>query len=555
MSRYNQLFPDSVYINGAVLTMHDAKPKAEAVAVMGDRIVAVGSNTDIGQLAGPATRVVDMTGKTMLPGLIEPHNHFSYYGLRVMLQVDLSSPPRGPILAMADLIEALKEKAASKPAGQWVLGYNYDDTLLAERRHPTRYDLDKVSADHPIFIYHVSGHISVANTRALQMAGVTKYIPQPEGGIIRRDSGGLEPDGVLEERPAQALVFALIPQITMEQRLEALSIAAKHFLRVGITSIGDAGVGVPGRGGRDEIIAYQKAISLGIVPIRTMMMIHPDVLLGQEGENASFLTGFGDNRLKIGPVKIIGDGSIQAYTGWLAKPYHVPFQGDSSYCGYPVTPPDKMNSLVALAHKAGFQVAIHANGDVAIDAAIDAYRLAQEEYPRPDARHRIEHCQMVREDQLDTMSELGITPSFFVSHTYYWGDRHKAIFIGPERAARINPLKSALARGMEFSVHSDCPVTPVSPLFCVSAAVNRVTTGGEVLGPEFRLTPEEALRAVTTHAAWQSFDEKVKGSIKAGKLADFTVLAENPLEVDPLRIKDIKVQEVIIGGQSVYRAG
>ncbi len=204
------------------------------------------------------------------------------------------------------------------------------------------------------------------------------------------------------------------------------------------------------------------------------------------------------------------------------------------------------------AHRAGFQIAAHGNGDAAIDAILDAYQLAQKEFPRADARHRIEHCQTAREDQLDRMAALGVSPSFFVSHTYYWGDRHKNIFLGPDRAKRISPLKSALKRGIKFSLHSDCPVTPVSPLFCVFAAVNRLTRNGEVLGSEFRLTPEEALRAVTADAAWQTFDERIKGSIEVGKLADFTILAENPLTVSPERIKDIKVKEVIIGGLSVF---
>ncbi len=231
----------------------------------------------------------------------------------------------------------------------------------------------------------------------------------------------------------------------------------------------------------------------------------------------------------------------------------MPFKGDKSYCGYPVTPPEQLNPLVAELHNAGYQIAIHGNGDAAIDAAINAYRLAQKANPRPNARHRIEHCQTVREDQLDAIAELGISPSFFVSHTYYWGDRHRAIFLGPERAERINPLRSALKRGIRFSLHSDSPVTPPAPLFSVFAAVNRVTSSGYVLGPEFRLTPEEALRAVTIDAAWQTFEEDIKGTIEVGKLADFTILEQNPLKIAPEQIRNIKVSEVIIGGKQVYQ--
>ncbi len=555
MASKDSLCPEVVYLNGTIVTMDPANPRAEAVATMADKIVATGSNAAMRELAGPATRVVDLADKTMLPGLIEPHNHFSMYGNWVLLQSNLNCPPLGPVSSMSDLVEVLKERASRTPKGQWVMGYGYDDTKIAEKRHPTRHDLDRVSTEHPVFINHISGHFNAANSRALELAGITKDTPSPVGGVIRKDPATGEPDGVLEEMPAQALVFGLVPPLTMEQRMEAMALAARDYMKVGVTTAYDAGVALKGIGSRDDIVAYQRAVAQGAVPIRINMMIGADLLLGEKGEGPTFLTGFGDNRLKIGPAKVIGDGSIQGYTGWLSKPYHIPYRGDSSYCGYPVTPPDKMTPIVLAAHKAGFQIALHGNGDAAIDAILDAYSLAQKEYPRPDARHRIEHCQMAREDQLDRMAELGVTPSFFVSHTYYWGDRHKAIFMGPERAARISPLKSALAKGIRYTIHSDCPVTPVDPLFCVFAAVNRVTTSGEVLGPEFRLTAEEALRAVTIDAAWQGFNEKVMGSIEVGKLADFTVVDRNPLEVPPEAIRDVRVEEVIIGGSSVYSAG
>ena len=555
MAENHGLFPDAVYINGTVITTDDRNMKAEAVAAIGDKIVAVGSTVSVRKLAGPATQIQYLKGKTMLPGLNEPHNHFAMYGVSAQRFANLQSPPIGPVTRMDELIEILREKASHTPKDEWVLGRGYDDTLLSEKSHPTRRDLDKASSEHPIWILHVSGHLSVANSRALALAGITKDTPQPQGGVIRKDPKTSEPDGIFEEMPAQVLVGRYLPPLTMEQRMEAMSLAASHYLNAGVTSSSDAGVVFPGIGSRAEIVAYQNAMAMGLIPIRITMMIGIEFLLGPGEEGASFLTGFGDHRLKIGPAKIIVDGSIQGYTGWLSKPYYIPFKGDRFYCGYPVTPKEKLKRLVMSAHKAGLQVAAHGNGDAAIDAILEAYQMAQKEYPRPDARHRIEHCQTVREDQLDQMAELGISPSFFVSHTYFWGDRHKTIFLGPERAKRISPLRSALKRGIKFSIHSDCPVTPVSPLFCVFAAVNRVTTGGEVLGPEYRLTPEEALRAVTTHSAWQTFDEKIKGSLEPGKLADFTILSENPLTVPPERIKDIKVEEVIIGGKSVYRAG
>jgi predicted amidohydrolase YtcJ len=554
MDEPNGIFPDTVYLNGQVITLAESHPRVEGVATLGDKIVAVGSTAAIKNLIGPKTKVMDLAGKTIVPGLNEPHNHFGMYGPAAMHSVNLQSPPLGPIGNIHDLVSGLREKAEKDPIGDWITGRGYDDTLIAEKRHPTRHDLDEASKERPIFISHVSGHFSVVNTKAMEMAGIGKDSPQPVGGVIRKDPKTNEPDGVLEEMPAQMLAGRFLPALTMDQRLKGLALASKHYLRAGVTSCSDAGVNFPGMGSNMEIVAYQEAIKGGVLPLRITMMVGAHFLLGAEGKNPSFLTGFGNDRLKIGPAKIIVDGSIQGYTGWLSMPYYVPFKGDADFRGYPVTPPENLKSLVMAAHQAGLQIAAHGNGDAAIDAILDAYQLAQKEYPRTDARHRIEHCQTAREDQLDRMAELGISPSFFVSHTFYWGDRHKNIFLGPVRAKRISPLKSALKRGIKFSIHSDCPVTPVSPLFCVFAAVNRITSGGEILGPEFRLSPEEALRAVTSDAAWQTFDEHRKGSIEVGKLADFTILAENPLTIPPARIREIQVNEVVIGGESVFRA-
>ena len=550
MSNAKGIYPDRVFLNGQVITMNESRPAAEAVAVKWDRIAAVGSNQEILNLTGPETQKVDLAGKTLMPGFIEPHNHFATAGIASLLFANLQSPPLGTVKNIKDLIEVLREKAGRMPQGEWVCGRGYDDTLLSEQRHPTRDDLDQVSKETPVWIVHTSGHLSVANTRALEMAGVTRSTPQPPGGVIRIDPKTGQPDGVLEEMPAQMLVSRYMPSLTLEQRLEGLALAAKQYLQMGVTSSYDAGVIFP-RGDRTEMIAYQRAISQGILPIRVTMMVGVDFLLGCGGDGPAFLTGFGDSRLRVGPAKIIVDGSIQGYTGWLSRPYHMPFKGDTAYRGYPVTSPDQLNPMVIKAHREGIQVASHGNGDAAIDAILDAYRLAQNEFPRADSRHRIEHCQMAREDQLDQMVELGVSPSFFVSHTFYWGDRHKSIFIGPERAKRISPLKTAREKRIRFSIHSDCPVTPVSPLFCVFAAVNRITRKGEVLGPEYRLTVEEALRAVTIDAAWQNFEEEIKGSIELGKLADFTVLAENPLKIAPEKIKDIKIEGVFIGGRKV----
>ncbi|MEI6609841.1 MAG: amidohydrolase, partial [Deltaproteobacteria bacterium] len=355
------LHPDVIYINGDIVTLDKANPEAQAVATWRDKIVAIGSTAQLQKMGGPRTKIVDLGGKTLVPGLIEPHSHFILYGPIALIRVDLSSPPVGQIKNMKELVEALSKRASVTAKGGWVSGFGYDDTTLEENRHPTRYDLDKASADHPVFISHISGHFVSLNSKALLMAGINKDTPQPVGGVIRKDSKTGEPDGVLEEA-AMLLLYSILPALTLDQRVALLAESARQYMKVGVTSCGDALVAGPGPVGAQDISAYQRTLAEGSLPIRINMMIEANFLLKQSG---GFLTGFGDDRIKIGPAKIIGDGSIQGYTGWLTKPYHVPFKGDKAYCGYPFTQPEQLNPLVAELHKAGYQIAIHTNGDAA----------------------------------------------------------------------------------------------------------------------------------------------------------------------------------------------
>jgi predicted amidohydrolase YtcJ len=261
----------------------------------------------------------------------------------------------------------------------------------------------------------------------------------------------------------------------------------------------------------------------------------------------------GGDRVRITGVKLFQDGSLQGYTGHLSEPYYKTPAGKTDYRGYSNHSQEDLNALVSKYHQAGFQIAIHANGDAAIGEVLTAYREAQRAFPRAGVRHRIEHCQTPRPDQLDAIAEMGVTPSFFVDHVYYWGDRHRDLFLGPERAARISPLASASRRGIRFTIHNDTPVTPVDPLHLVWCAVNRRTRAGMVLGPGERIPVVAALRAVTSEAAWQNGEEDRKGSIVVGKAADFVVLEENPLKVAADRLNQIHVLETIVGGETVYR--
>jgi predicted amidohydrolase YtcJ len=291
-------------------------------------------------------------------------------------------------------------------------------------------------------------------------------------------------------------------------------------------------------------------MKLGVVPFRVRSMTS-----GGPNEAArKVVEEFDSPLLKVGAIKLAQDGSIQGYTGFLSRPYFKPKDDDEDYRGYSLRSRDSLISRVVEWHSAGYQIAVHGNGDQAIDHILDAFAAAQRAMPRPDARHRIEHCQTARDDQLDRMKELGVTPSFFVGHVYYWGDRHREIFLGPDRAARISPLAATAARGIVFTVHDDTPVTPVNPLQLIWVSVNRKTTGGRTMGPDQRVSAEQALRAVTSDASWQNFEERDKGTLEVGKLADFCVLDDNPLTVTPAQLRELRVVRTVVGGKTIYMA-
>lgn len=529
-------YPQQIYINGIVLTFDQEGTTAEAVALHGERIAAVGSTEKLLQLAGPETVVTDLQGKTVLPGFYEAHGHFPLSGILEVQSVPLWSPPRGSITSISELLAVLKLKAASIPAGSWVTGFGYDPSKLAEKRHPSRYELDQALPNHPTWLSHNSGHMGVANSKALDIAGITKDSPAPAVGVIQRDSDN-EPTGLIQENGA--LIEAYIPPISAEQHAEGIKIASDEYVSQGITSAIIA-VGV-------DPEPLVKAHSNGLLNLRliNIPLYHPERASLQEEYDYGSVRSLG--------AKLFQDGSIQGYTGWLSNPYHQPFsEDDPLYRGFPMLEREELAQAIFAIYSAGRQVVIHANGDAAIDDVLYAISEAQRRLPRPDARHRIEHAQSVREDQLDRIKELGITPSFFNDHVYYFGDDHRDIYLGEDRARRISPLQSAVVRGIRFSLHNDTPITPPSPLHLVSVAVNRLTASGQELGPEYRITAYQALRAVTIDAAWQAFEENDKGSIEVGKLADLVILADNPLTTNPVNLHKIPVLLTLVGGRKVY---
>jgi predicted amidohydrolase YtcJ len=529
-----------VFLNGQVVTMNPKASDATAFAVLGDRFCAVGFDDEIRKWADNQTEIVDLAGKTVVPGFIESHSHPSSYATN-LLQVDCRPESHKCI---ADVADAIGHIADESEAGQWVRGWGYDDTLISDKRHLTRQDLDRTSPEHPVFIRHVSGHLGYTNSKGLEIATVNRNTPQPEGGEIHRDEHG-DPSGLLLEPGAMSLVAQHIPAFTVDEFKKVIPETMRYYNRHGITSTHDAAIGYSGDT-LEVFKSYSDLETTGQLSLRVYMTVLFNAF--DRLIDLGLGTGFGSDFLKIGCVKLFQDGSIQGITAALQEGYH----NRPDYTGNFIMPQERLEQLVDKYHRQGLQIAIHANGDRAIESVLQALEKAQQAFPRRDHRHMIIHCQTASDDQIRRIKTVGAIPSYFVNHVYYWGDRHRDIFLGPERAGRIDPLGSSLKQGLKFSLHSDLPVTPVDPIFSMHTAVNRLTRSGQVLGPEERIPVMEALQTYTTHAAWCSFEEGVKGAIATGMLADFTVLSENPLTVDPLKIKDIEVTATTVGGRLAY---
>ena len=532
-----------VFINGDVLTMDGDNRVVQALATRGALIEAVGSTEEIMALVGDDTQVVDLRGRTLLPGFIDAHGHFPGSGQSV-IAADLSSPPIGSNTTMAELLAALKARAEQVAPGELVSGFGYDDTLLAEQRHPTRAELDQVSTEHPVIATHVSGHMLVANSAALELVGIDASTPDPEGGVIGRRPGSREPNGLLEET-ARLPLLEFMMDIPLLDVYAMMRSAANEYAAIGVTTAQSGGT-------TPELLrGLSQFGKLGVIPMRMVAFpfedMFGDALLNGEYDPEDY----NSERFSAGAVKLVADGSIQGFTGYLSQPYHTPHHGDPAYRGYAAIPREILFEKVEALHRAGYQIAIHGNGDESIEDILDAFEAAQAAHPVQDPRMILIHSQMAREDQVARMKALGVTPSFFTAHTFYWGDRHRDIFMGPERAAVMSPSKWAQDNGLRFSSHLDTPVTPMLPLQAVWSQVHRLTYAGEVLGPEQRIGVMDALRAVTIDAAWQVFQEDNRGSLEPGKYADLVVLSGNPLD-DPMAMRELQVERTVVGGATIF---
>jgi predicted amidohydrolase YtcJ len=530
---------DAIYVNGAVITVDKGKPYAEAFAVSNGRFTAIGSNAEIRRLATPGTKVIDLKGMTVTPGFNDVHLHpvgvypesSAYY-----------TPWLGPekVHNMNDLIAALKAKASRTPAGQQVSGSRYQDTKLG--RHPNRHDLDQASTEHPIVISHSSGHITVVNSYVLQASGITKETKDPPGGSLDREPDGT-PNGVVREA-ARRLITRFTAgdgeqRVPFAEQVQGYLRCFRGYGERGITSAGIAG-------GSPQSLRLYQAVREARNPVRAGFMFSEGSF--PSAQALGLKSGFGDDMLRLTSIKSFHGNSLSGRTCWLSEPY-------SDQPGYYGIPParsqEDLDKAFQTMHDAGFQIATHSNGDREIDMVLTAIERAQAKNPRPDARHRIEHASVMNQSLLDRAKKDGV---ILVFHAYMWEHGDKLASYGEKRLAMIHPYRTAIDMGIHVAGHSDSTVSAADPLLRLQDMVTRKGEDGKGYGVNQRVNVEEAIKVWTLDGAYATFEEGIKGSITAGKLADFVVLRKDPRKTAPNAIKDIVVDATYVSGERVWQA-
>jgi len=532
---------DLALINGTVITVARESNVAEAVAVQEDKIIAVGSTAEIQELITPDTEVIDLQGRTVVPGFIDCHCHPSTGGPRSLYEINIQDAT-----SIDDIVEMIGQRARELPAGSWILARRYDDRHLKEKRHPNKGDLDRATTDHPVCLRRRDDHISVANTKALKLANITRDTPVPEGGTIDRDPDTGDPNGVVRDE-AQAILRKAVPSYSIDETKKGILYACDEFARHGITSFTDAIVT------SDGFAAYQELVNESALPLRAGLLVtwtysssYPDH--SEELVNLGLRAGFGNKYLRIVGTKFSIDGSMSGRTAALYEPY---CQEPGNY-GTLVFPPEMLIAEVVRAHKAGLRPCIHAIGDRAIDVALDALETALQERPEPDARLRIEHCSLPTNEALHRFKRLGIMIASSAGFIYELGAANLAS-LGQERMKYYLPHKTYIDMGIVAAGNSDWSVTNPNVLQQIYGSVTRKSPSGEIIGGNQAIPVMDALRLYTINGAYASFEEDIKGSIEPGKLADFVILDKNILAVNPEEIKDIQVESTIVGGQCIYK--
>ena len=531
-----------VLTNAKVVTVDANESIAEAVAVKFGRILAVGSNEQIKSLTGPDTEVIDLKERTMIPGLNDSHCHISSAdGLqRVMGVIDASQ--EGGIKSLADILAKIAEQVKEKPKGEWINVANEDDSKLVEKRHANKYDLDAVAPDHPVMVTHVGGHFSIVNSKAFEMAGVTKETPDPDGGKFERDPKTGELIGWIHETAEQVLQpirYGRDP--TLEEAMENIRWMATQYVASGLTCAYDGWVsqGV-------LIRAYQELLKKGELPLRIRLEVWYELMphLAALG----IIQGFGNDTLKIGGIKMCADGAVNSRTAAVAEPY----LNRPDYYGELAITEEELHRTIMEGYPKGYRFCVHTNGERAINMFLDAIEEAQEKYPRQDPRDRAIHCTVTTPEIIARIKKLGVLPTIFGAYPYYHGDKILPAF-GAERLERMFAARSFLDAGIKVAAHSDHNASPYPPLMGIHALVNRRSVSNQPIGISQKISVMEALKLYTINAAYHTFEEDTLGSIEPDKLADMVVLGQDILTVPTETIIDIPIDMTIVGGKVVYQ--
>jgi predicted amidohydrolase YtcJ len=536
-----------LYYGGDIITMNGDEPNyMESLVSNEDSIVFVGNLTDAKNLF-PNAKKSNLEGKTLLPGFIDAHAHFAGFPSQ-SIGAQILPPPDAGANNIEALIQILKDWSTPeniKLTG-WIFGMGFDDSVLEEKRFPTKSDLDKVSTEHPIMIVHISGHFCVVNSKGLELLKISSETPNPEGGIIRRISGTQEPNGVLEELAAIPFMPAVLGPKSEEALKVFLTAGQNMALSYGYTTVQE------GRAMKNSHLFLEHAANTDFLKLDVVSYIDysiADSLLKSDWYSSTYKKHY-----RIAGVKLTLDGSPQGRTAWRTQPYLIPPDGaKEGYLGYPAIPSDEeVEKIYEKAFQNNWQIHTHANGDAAMDQMIRTLKKVTNTYGNNGRRDVLIHGQYVREDQLDDFKNLNIIASLFPLHTFYWGDWHKEI-IGDSLGTKISPTRTALNKGLRITIHTDAPVALPNLMRVIWTATNRVSRSGEIIGKNERLTPYEALKCITEWSAYQHFEEDRKGTLEVGKLADLVILDKNPLTSELNDIKDILVIETIKEGITVYK--
>ena len=538
---------DAIYVGGDILTINDAQPTAEALAVKGGKILAVGARADVESAhKGDTTKVVDLAGKTLLPSFLDTHSHY-VSALSVANQVKVYAPPAGPGKDVPSIVAAIDKFRTERaiPKGQLIQAYGYDDTVMPDGRLLNRDDLDQAFPDNPVLVGHVSMHGVVMNSAALKHFGISADTMTPPGGVIVRKPGSNEPYGLIMET-AYLPVFSNLPQPTREQEIEFSRAAQTLYAEAGVTTAHEGATHATDL----QVLKRATAAGANIIDV----IAYPFITDLDKILEAAPLAGWGqyDNHLKIGGVKITIDGSPQGKTAFFTTPYLTGGPGgEKNWRGELSFPQDTVNQMVKRVYEMGVPLNLHANGDGAIDAFFKAHEFAAAGDLSKDRRVTMIHAQFTRKDQLDKYVQYKIRPSFYTLHTYYFYEAHLQNR-GRDQAQYISPMRAAIDKGLHPTNHTDFYVAPIDQMFMLWSAVNRISRAGAEVGLDQRVTPLEGLKAMTIWGAEQYGEQGSKGSLEPGKLADLVILDRNPLKVEPMAIKDIKVVETIKEGKTIY---